>query len=52
MIQKIQRFSTQEKAKKYLKKYKIKHSLKPKARGFYIERWLVNSNFHWEGGFF
>ena len=44
-------FSTQKRAKEYLKKYKAKHLIKPKARGFYVERWLVNSNFHWEGGF-
>ncbi len=45
-------FSTQKKAKEYLKKYKVKHLIKSKARGFYMERWCVDSNFHWEGGFF
>ena len=44
-------FSTQKKAKEYLKKYKAKHLIKPKTRGFYVERWRVDSNFHWEGGF-
>ena len=44
-------FSTAEKAKKYLVKYKVKKNLKPRARGFYVEKWYVDLYFLWEGGF-
>ena len=44
-------FSSNKKAKEYLSRYKIENDLKSRARGFYTEKWKMNSNFRWEGGF-
>ena len=44
-------FSTAKKAREYLAKYKIKKNLKPRSRGYYVNKWYVDLYFQWEGGF-
>ena len=44
-------FSSDKKAKEYLSRYKIENDLKSRAGEFYTEKWNMNSNFRWEGGF-
>lgn len=44
-------FSTIKKARGYLAEYKIKKNLKPRSRGHYVEKWHVDLDFGWEGGF-
>ncbi len=44
-------FSTAKKAREYLVEYKIKKKLKPKSRGYYVDKWYVDLYFQWVGGF-
>ena len=44
-------FSTAKKAREYLAEYKIKKNLKPRSRGYYVNKWYVDLYFQWEGGF-
>ena len=44
-------FSTIKKARGYLAEYKIKKNLKPRSRGYYVEKWHVDLDFGWAGGF-
>ena len=36
----------------FLRQYKKKNGFSIKARGFYIERWVINVTSRWKGGFY
>ncbi|MCP1225896.1 hypothetical protein [Sebaldella sp. S0638] len=42
---------TLKEGKEIIKQYKEKNGFSIKARGFYIEKWLIDITFRWEGGF-
>ena len=42
---------TLKEGKKIIKQYKEQNKFSTKARGFYIEKWLIDVTFRWEGGF-